>query len=134
MNILQALQDPALFADDFQEPSWQPWFSLLRVLFGLPLEDGDLELFKQCTGRTAPREGGYTELWAIAGRRGGKSRVLAAIAVYLACFKDWRPYLSRGEVGVIALIARDRDQAKISSTTSARCWSIHRYSSTRSAT
>ena len=41
----------------------------------------------------------------------GKSFVLALIAVWLACFKDWRPYLGPGEVGTIIGRAADRKQA-----------------------
>jgi hypothetical protein len=37
---------------------------------------------------------------------------LALIAVYLAVFKDWRQYLSPGEVGTIKVIACDRRQAR----------------------
>ena len=33
----------------------------------------------------------------ICGRRGGKSLMLALIAVYLAALRDWRPYLGPGE-------------------------------------
>ena len=47
------------------------------------------------------------------GRRGGKSFILAVIAVFLACFKDWRPYLGPGEVATIMIIARDRRQARV---------------------
>ena len=46
------------------------------------------------------------------GRRGGKSFVLAVIAVFLACFKDWRPYLGPGEIGTVMIIAKDRAQAR----------------------
>ena len=48
----------------------------------------------------------------IVGRRGGKSRILATIAVYLACVRDYAPYLAPGEVATIAVIAADRDQAR----------------------
>ena len=113
MNILEAIQDPELFEGDFAAKSWAPWLTLLRTLFGLPMSEADLALFKQCTGRTAPSPDGYTEAWLICGRRGGKSKVLAALAVWISCFKDWRPHLSRGEVGVVAVIARDREQAKV---------------------
>ena len=113
MNILEAIQDPELFEGDFAAESWAPWLTLLRTLFGLPMSEADLALFKQCTGRTAPSPDGYTEAWLICGRRGGKSKVLAALAVWISCFKDWRPHLSRGEVGVVAVIARDREQAKV---------------------
>jgi hypothetical protein len=39
------------------------------------------------------------------------------IACFLAIFRDWRPYLSPGEVGTIKVIATDRKQARV----------IHRY-------
>ena len=55
-SIIEAMDDPALFGSWFQGPSWQPWRSFLRVAFGLPLSDQDLALFKQCTGRTMPRQ------------------------------------------------------------------------------
>jgi hypothetical protein len=51
------------------------------------------------------------------GRRGGKSFAMSLAAVYLACFKDWRRYLSPGERAVVLLVAADREQAKI----------LHRY-------
>ena len=47
------------------------------------------------------------------GRRGGKSFILATIAVFLACFKDWRSYLGPGERATIMIIARDRRQARV---------------------
>ena len=47
------------------------------------------------------------------GRRAGQVFVLAVVAVFLACFKDWRPFLGPGEVGTIMIIARDRRQARV---------------------
>ena len=47
------------------------------------------------------------------GRRGGKSRILALIATYLACVIDHRDYIVPGETPVVAVIARDRTQAKV---------------------
>ena len=52
------------------------------------------------------------EAWLVFGRRAGKSFILALIAVYLAIFRDWRPYLSPGEVGTIKVMAVDRRQAR----------------------
>src|SRR6516165_9515412 len=43
----------------------------------------------------------------------GKSFILALVACYLAVFKDWRPYLTAGELGTIRIIATDRAQAKV---------------------
>ena len=42
-------------------------------LFGLPLDNEQLELFRQCTGRTEPLSTGHNEAWLVCGRRGGKS-------------------------------------------------------------
>jgi hypothetical protein len=59
-----------------------------------------------------PRAGGYREAWLCCGRRSGKSLILATVAVYLACFKDWAPHLARGERGTIMVLAADRKQAR----------------------
>jgi hypothetical protein len=56
-------------------------------------------------------------LWLVVGRRAGKSFGMALVACYLACFKDWRRYLSPGERAIVLLVAADREQAKI----------LHRY-------
>ena len=53
-----------------------------------------------------------SEAALVVGRRGGKSRVLALIAVYLACFRDYPPYLAPGEVATIAVLAANRPQAR----------------------
>ena len=37
---------------------------------------------------------------------------LALVAVYLACFRDYSPYLGAGEVATIAVIAANRMQAR----------------------
>jgi hypothetical protein len=39
--------------------------------------------------------------------------MLATTAVYLACFKDWRPRLGPGERGTIMVLASDRRQARV---------------------
>ena len=113
MNILQAIADPKVFAGHFRGASWDAWRAFLAVLFGLPMTAGELELYRKHTGRTAPPTIPSHEAWLCIGRRGGKSFVLAVIAVFLACFKDWRPFLGPGELGTIMVIAADRRQARV---------------------
>jgi hypothetical protein len=91
VNILQALDDPSLFGAHFRGPSWAAWRAFLTAAFGLPMDDASRELFRQCTGRAAIPAGPISEAALVVGRRGGKSRVLALIAVYLACFRDYAP-------------------------------------------
>jgi hypothetical protein len=51
------------------------------------------------------------ELCAIAGRRSGKSRIAAALAVFQACFVKHK--LAAGEVGHVIVLAASRDQARV---------------------
>src|ERR1700722_19573937 len=74
---------------------------------------GDADrLSRPYTGRTVWPSAPFGEAALIVGRRGGKSRILATIAVYLACVRDYAPYLAPGEEATIAVIAADRDQAR----------------------
>jgi hypothetical protein len=113
-SILDAMSNPRIWGAWFKDPvTWAPWRAFLAAMFGLPMSDTDLEVFKQCTGRQAVPEGGFLEAWLVVGRRGGKSMILALIACFLAVFRDWSPYLSPGEVGTIKVIAVDRRQARV---------------------
>src|SRR5262249_3379910 len=112
MNIIHALDDPKVFGRHFKAETWNAWCVFLAALFGLPLAHDQLALFRQFTGRATSPTSALQEAWLVVGRRGGKSFVLAVVAVFLACFKDWRPYLGPGEVGTIMIIAKDRAQAR----------------------
>jgi len=118
LTILDAIDSPAIWGGWFRNPkTWAPWRAFLSVLFGLSLDAAGVELFRECTGRHHPPAGSFLEAWLVCGRRAGKSFILSVIACYLAVFRDWRPYLSPGEVGTIKIIATDRKQARV----------IHRY-------
>jgi hypothetical protein len=60
-----------------------------------------------------PPPGDVQETYAIVGLRGGKSRIVSVAAVFNACFKKFRESLAVGERGMVLLLARDRDQAKV---------------------
>jgi phage terminase large subunit-like protein len=84
----------------------------LAALFALPMDEAELDLYRHHTGRTAPPSAPFKEACFVVGRRGGKSRVLSLVAVYLATLTDYAPYLAPGEVATIAVIAADRKQAR----------------------
>src|ERR1700751_3250694 len=110
-TILDALADPLLFGPHFRGESWAPWRAFLAALFGLSPPDTELDFFRRCTGREAAPQAPSTEAALVVGRRGGKSRILALVACYLACFRDYRPHLAPGAVVTIAVIAANRGEA-----------------------
>ncbi len=113
ISILQALDDPNIFGTHFKNrQSWANWRTFIAALFGLALNPTQRKLYRQCTGKSASLKGICQEAWMIVGRRGGKSFVLAILAVFLACFRDYKPFLAAGEVATIVVIAADRKQAR----------------------
>lgn len=115
MNIISAIEDPRFFRPVFRDlVTWKSWFVLLKAMFGLPIVDhAERAIYTACTDFGRPQDKKAKEAYIIAGRRSGKSFMASVIAVFLATFKDWKPYLSPGEKGWIFIIATDRDQAKI---------------------
>ncbi len=112
MNILQAMDDPALFGPHFRGESWAKWRAFLAALFALPLEGADLDAYREHTGRTTAPARPFAEAALVIGRRGGKSRMMAAVAVYLGAFKNYSAHLAPGEIATVAVIAADRRQAR----------------------
>ena len=112
MSILADLANEELFAPFFRGSSWGPWRAFLAALFALPMDAEALELYQRHTGRQTAPTTAFTEAALVVGRRGGKSRVLALIATYLATARDYTPYLAPGEKATIAVIASDRKQAR----------------------
>jgi hypothetical protein len=113
MTLAEALRDPNLFARFFKGKSWAAWRVFLAALFAEAPRGPDLAVYESCTGRAAWPVSAFVEAALIVGRRDGKSRVLALVAVFLACFRDYVPYLAPGEVATIAILAADRSQARV---------------------
>ena len=91
--------------------SWSSWRVVAKVLDGEPLDPEELTLYRSCTGRSSPPSEPPREAWLICGRRAGKSRFAAAIAVRALS----RRYatLAPGESAVVAVAASDRQQARV---------------------
>lgn len=114
LTLLDAIADPKLFAPFFPNPkSWIAWRAFIAAAFGLPMSRDQLAIYRTCTGRKDAPTQQMRELVLVIGRRGGKSRILALIAVWLACFHDYRQYLDEGELGVVQVLAADKEQAKV---------------------
>lgn len=114
LTLLDALDDPRIFAPFFPNlKSWRAWRTFIAAAFGLPMDKRQYAIYQQCTGRTDRPTEQFKEIVLTCGRRGGKSRNLALIAVWLACFHDYKEYLAEGELGVVMVLAQDKLGARV---------------------
>src|SRR5262245_57373220 len=107
-DIITALRHEKIFRPLLGDLStWGAWIVWLKCVFGLPMDEGEAELFRRCTGRSKDHAGpliGFKEAYAIVGRRGGKSRIVAFAGVFIACFHDFSKYLVIGERGMVLVL------------------------------
>ena len=112
ISLGRALNDPNLFGPHFKGKSWAAWKVFLAALFAEGADEAAQAVYRERTGRTTWPTAPFTEAAVIVGRRGGKSRTLALIAVYLACFRSYEQFLAPGEVATIGILAVDKGQAR----------------------
>ncbi len=113
-TIIEAIEDPNLFGPLFNDQgTWKTWKIALKAIFGIKMNAKELRIFRKYTGRKQWPRNQFSEVFALVGRRGGKSYIAAVIACYLALFYDWSPFLAPGEAGWVMVIAADRPQARV---------------------
>jgi len=116
IDIIEALNDPKLLGPVLgrHPETWDTWKVFLKAVFGLPMDGRELETFQKHTGRSEPPKGRSEEVFAVVGRRGGKSFVTSLITSYIVLFEDfWTTDLAPGEKVVFPIIATDRLQARV---------------------
>jgi hypothetical protein len=111
-TLLDALDDPAFFGELFPKRSWGAWRAFVAALYGLPLPEGSLPLFRACTTRQDAPTRPASEAWVVCGRRSGKSRIAAAVATYTAALTPTTA-LAPGEWGTVLVCAVDKQQARV---------------------
>ena len=116
-TYVEACTDPHLFAPWFSGDTWAAWRVIDKGIFGLPFVGSEPQVFEQLTGRTDQPTSLATEVWLAFGRRGGKDVKAASYVTWLGTFGadqyGYRKRLTRGERGVVQLLAVDRDQAQV---------------------
>lgn len=114
ITLDQALTDKKLLGAALGPiESWATWSAVLRAAFGQPLNKNDRKLFRSVAGDRKPPKDRVSELWAVAGRRSGKSRMAAAVATYIATFIDHRNRLAPGETGYVLSLSPSVAQAQL---------------------
>ena len=109
------MSDPLMFGPffpGFPAGSWRNWGVLLKASTGLALADDELEVFTYHTGREIAPTVPVDEVVIIIGRRAGKSRIMATLAVHAATVPDYTTKLAPGETPTVAIIASDKKQAR----------------------
>jgi hypothetical protein len=110
IQIDRALLDAHLLGAALGNPkTWKAWLVTLKAAFGLGLNPEEPRIFASIAGERAPPTSRVRELWGIVARRGGKSRMAAAISLYLAAFVKHK--LAPGEVGMVLVLAASQAQA-----------------------
>src|SRR5262245_28207663 len=111
LPIDRVLQDQRLLGSELAPiETWATWTIALKAAFALPLTDEERKVFTTIAGKRELPKQRVRELWCIIGRRGGKSRMAAALAVYFALFVKHK--LSGGEVGWVLVLSATTDQSK----------------------
>jgi hypothetical protein len=113
LSMRAALEERQLLGAELSGDSWKGWRVLLMAAMGEPLRDDELEIFTRLTGRSRAPTQRVEEFFGVVGRRGGKSKAIAALATHIGVLCDHRAVLSAGERAVVLVIAPDTKQAGI---------------------
>jgi hypothetical protein len=111
-NIIDAMDDPALFEPWFRGESWSGWRTVLKASCALPMTATERAFFKSVAERDPP-ERQVKELWTVAGRRAGKDSVASVTTAHTAAMFQDQDRLRPGERALVLCLAVDRDQSKI---------------------
>jgi hypothetical protein len=91
--------------------TWNVWTIALKAAFALPLADEERKVFTAIAGTRGLPKQRVREMWCCIGRRGGKSRMAAALAIYFALFVKHK--LAAGERGMVLVLAMSMEQARV---------------------
>jgi hypothetical protein len=92
-NIIDAIKDKDAFGSlpAFSSlVTWVGWLAWLKAVFALPMDESELTIYQQSTGRTQAPVKQPSEIYTIVGRRGGKSFISSLTAVFIACFSSFK--------------------------------------------
>jgi hypothetical protein len=115
IGLYDSMMDPYLFGRVFATPSMWTWRTVAKLVDGKPLtEQREINLYRECTGRTKLPSGPVRRLYIYAGRRAGKDRFESVVAIWRAALCcNWRKFTSPGEGAVVLLLGADNRQGGI---------------------
>jgi hypothetical protein len=105
VTMRRALSDPAMLGTVLVGDSWLAWRILLVAAMGESLTDDERVIFTRLTGREREPDVRVESLWAAVGRRGGKSRAIATLIVFIATLVDHSKAIVTGEKPIVLCLA-----------------------------
>jgi hypothetical protein len=113
MKLHAFITDPTLCGEEFLGPSWSTWRIVARLYDGdsALLSTDEQAIARELIGRDQLPTEAPRELFIGAGRRSGKTRFDAAVAVHAAA-QDYRAKLAPGEWAGVVCTCVDRVQAR----------------------
>lgn len=113
-NIIEALDNKDLLGAFLRTPAtYGPWRTFFKAVYGFEMTEEERKLAEGCTGRTLWPAGSFSEVYAVVGRRGGKSSAAALMAVWEAISRPWQKLVAPGERVYLVVVAVDRAQAGV---------------------
>jgi len=105
VNMIEFATDPNYLGLSFKERPAQE--VILRVIYGLPLDDDQLKIYRRLTKNKKEFESGKekTEAELALGARSGKSLLASIVAIYEATRSKWQKYLNKGESGYVVVVS-----------------------------
>jgi hypothetical protein len=113
VTMRRALSDPAMLGTVLVGDSWLAWRILLVAAMGESLTDDERVIFTRLTGREREPDVRVESLWAAVGRRGGKSRAIATLIVFIATLVDHSKAIVTGEKPIVLCLAPTARQARV---------------------
>jgi hypothetical protein len=113
ITMRRALEEPQLLGGAIAGDSWKSWRILLIAAWGEALTDDERVIFTRLTGRAHEPLARCEELWAIVGRRGGKSRAISTLVAFIATLVDHSSRLVPGERPVVLCLAPTAKQSGV---------------------
>ena len=113
LTMREALSSPAYFGgpDMMGGPTWAGWRVVLLAIMGEALTDDERTIYRTITEREQEPAEPVREVYAVVGRRGGKSRAVGTLAAFLSGCCDHRAVLAPGQRGRLPIVAASKDQA-----------------------
>jgi hypothetical protein len=112
MKLSKKISFAAFCADILGEPISPSWIVAYKAFDGLPLTDGELEIWRAMSGRDECVPVDFREMVAVKGRRAQGSKTACKYLSYQIHTQDFRRFAAKGDRLHVPIIAQSRDVAR----------------------